>query len=68
MYQFKISCKNCGIIKTINTLLKEFSNLKVEWICCDYCSKNHPNTLFGICEECGNRFDISKECKCINSK
>lgn len=69
MYQFKINCKNCGIISTTDTIFKRF-NQTVEWESCDKCRKNCPNILFGVCEECGSKFDIlSKECECfINSK
>jgi ribosomal protein L37E len=64
MYQFKVKCKKCGQIELVNTGLRQLANQKIQHLCCSDCWNKKFNIILGICEECGNKFNIKEDCKC----
>lgn len=64
MYQVKIKCRVCEQIELVDTVFKGIDGQTVEYLYCSNCWNKKFNDTLGICEECGNKFNIKEDCKC----
>lgn len=64
LYQFKVKCKKCGQIELVSTVLRQLADQTILHLSCSDCWNKEFHTIIGVCEECGDRFNIKEDCKC----